>query len=659
MEYLSYKFMPPKASKPTNKLVLRPNRTEYSPQPDETDSLYSEKDTSSILNVTTTPDPSCTGRTEKSFGASSTPNKTTSKSTDKCPCGKSDPQSTKVICAKCKRHWHNRCCNLSGLTQPMIKKLETWQCPKCYSCPILSQQPASLHAEFSAMKQQINLLLESNSQKECCQSISAEVTALREQLSELVKVSKENEVKVKLSPDLEEAVRQVAQLSPELIAKIEESVTELKGQVSGIETAISNHSKAPSEKAVAPNTQSPNISTKVISPCTPYVNYQPNVISDDDRDEVLKFIKANEEHFQSLGKDSGSRDVMYFGEYTYRYTGHTHDAREMPETLTKILNAAKTAVPEGSKSEFNSCLITRYKTGQNHIPQHRDDEPVIDPESSILTVSFGAQRSMSFENNDKSKSKELLLEDKSVLVTSRFAQDFWNHGILPNDGNDERVSLTFRNIAPYYINSTIILGDSNTSRINFGRGKGTLGAWVPGKRVKVGHIEAIPNALDIGPYRHIVIHTGVNSINTQKYRKSDTYLLHFLENKCKEILDVYPKTKVHLSLLLPSRSRQLNYHIDQFNRGILDLTYRYKNLLIVDNSLFGDVLSDEHGRWDFNRQQPYTADILHLGKKGIRVFALNLKNCIMGKSKSQSRSRFNASRGSYGFATGFQGYQPS
>ncbi|KAL5258710.1 hypothetical protein ACHWQZ_G009240 [Mnemiopsis leidyi] len=231
-----------------------PNRTEYSPQPDETDSLYSEKDTSSILNVTTTPDPSCTGRTEKSFGASSTPNKTTSKSTDKCPCGKSDPQSTKVICAKCKRHWHNRCCNLSGLTQPMIKKLETWQCPKCYSCPILSQQPASLHAEFSALKQQINLLLESNSQKECCQSISAEVTALREQLSELVKVSKENEVKVKLSPDLEEAVRQVAQLSPELIAKIEESVTELKGQVSGIETAISNHSKAPSEKAVAPNT---------------------------------------------------------------------------------------------------------------------------------------------------------------------------------------------------------------------------------------------------------------------------------------------------------------------------------------------------------------------------------------------------------------------
>ena len=312
-------------------------------------------------------------------------------------------------------------------------------------------------------------------------------------------------------------------------------------------------------------------------------------------------------------------------------------------------------------SEFNSCLITRYKSGLNHIPQHRDDEPVIDPESSILTVSLGARRSMSFVNNDKTESEELVLEDGSVLITSRFAQDFWKHGILPDESPDERISLTFRNIAPYFINSTIILGDSNTSRINFGAGKGNLGAWVPGKRVKVGHIEAIPDAVDIGPYRNIVIHTGVNSINTQKYRKSNTYLLHHLENKCKQILDVYPKTKVHLSLLLPSRSRQLNHRIDEFNRGILDLTYRFRNLLIIDNSIFGDVLSNDHGRWDFNKQQPYTADILHLGKKGIRVFATNLKKCIMGKGSSQSRSRFNASGGSYSNTlSGYRpGYQPS
>ena len=32
---------------------------------------------------------------------------------------------------------------------------------------------------------------------------------------------------------------------------------------------------------------------------------------------------------------------------------------------------------------------------------------------------------------------------------------------------------------------SIILGDSNTQHIKFGSGKGTLGAWMPGKRVTV------------------------------------------------------------------------------------------------------------------------------------------------------------------------------
>ena len=84
-------------------------------------------------------------------------------------------------------------------------------------------------------------------------------------------------------------------------------------------------------------------------------------------------------------------------------------------------------------------------------------------------------------------------------------------------------------------------------------------------------------------------------------------------------------------------------------------------MLIIDNSIFGDVLSNDHGRWDFSKQQPYTADILHLGKKGIKVFAMNLKDCIMGKGTPQSRSRFNATGGSYrNTLSGYRpGYQPS
>ena len=114
-------------------------------------------------------------------------------------------------------------------------------------------------------------------------------------------------------------------------------------------------------------------------------------------------------------------------------------------------------------------------------------------------------------------------------------------------------------------------------------------------------------------------------------------------------------------MLLPSRSNTLNYHINEFNRSILDLTCRLGNVSIIDNSMFGGTLTNEFGRWDSVKQQPFAADLVHLGKKGIRTLAVNFKNVILGK-RTQSRSRFGAGHGSYQTATDRSahrdGYQP-
>ena len=280
-----------------------------------------------------------------------------------------------------------------------------------------------------------------------------------------------------------------------------------------------------------------------------------------------------------------------------------------------------------------------------------------------MTVSLGATRKMTFLDNSKSQNKELMLEDGSVLVTSRYAQDFWTHGILPDKSEDQRISFTFRHIAPHFLNSTKILGDSNSSKICFGSGTGTLGAWVPGKRVKVGHIEALPEATEIGPYRNLIIHTGINSINTRYHRKSNSYLVHVLETKCREYLSLYPKLKIHISMLLPTRLRSVNHQVELFNRSILDMCYNMKNVSIIDNSIFGCVLSDEFGRWNVNEQRPFLADTVHLGRKGIRTLATNFKSAVLRKGAGQSKSRFNSSGGSYRDALEHSGhrdgYQPS
>jgi alkylated DNA repair dioxygenase AlkB len=680
---------PPKNRKTPGKLVLRPNNKDNSPGiQEEEDSLYSDVSTPVTPNLSSTTRKIKSGKNGENSedildvtSTESTPdrirNRLETSLKVKCPCGKSDSKSTYIICAKCKQQWHNKCCNLTGLLPAAIKKLEHWECPRCYSCPALGQQPATLHAEISIMRAEINKLHERSSSYECCQKIGEEIAVLKSQIAELVEVTKQNEVQHKLAPNLEAAIKNVSSLSPETMTNIETNLTELTQQVSSVKESVKslnksearNSSSRPSNHpslgpSMQPNTESPHVRKKISAPCPAYMKYESNAVSQELKEEIHNLVTENAEHLTTVGEDS--RQVLYFGEHSYKYTGKEHPAKPMPPVLTKLLSTIQEKLPSdlGDKGRMNSCLISRYETGSNHIPMHRDDEPVIDPESLILTVSIGAERKMTFADNDENTTEELVLEDRSLLITSRYAQDFWSHGVLADESvAEERISLTFRNIAPFYINSTKILGDSNTAHIKFGEGVGTLGVWVPGQRVKVGHIEELPDATKIGPYRNIVIHTGVNSINNPRYRKSNSYLLHFLENRCKDIIDVYPKAKIHISLLLPSRSRELNNYINEFNRGILDMTYRVKNLLIIDNSIFGDILSDEHGRWDVNQQRPFANDILDLGRNGIKTLAMNFKMSLMNKSKSQSRSRFNAGSGSYRGAMDrshyVPGYQPA
>ena len=46
--------------------------------------------------------------------------------------------------------------------------------------------------------------------------------------------------------------------------------------------------------------------------------------------------------------------------------------------------------------KLDSCIVTCYSTSQRSLSLHADDEPEIDQESSICTVSFGATRTIQF-----------------------------------------------------------------------------------------------------------------------------------------------------------------------------------------------------------------------------------------------------------------------
>ena len=129
---------------------------------------------------------------------------------------------------------------------------------------------------------------------------------------------------------------------------------------------------------------------------------------------------------------------------------------------------------------------------------------------------------------------------------------------------------------------------------------GTLGAWAPGKRLKASKIENIPPPHEIGPYKNIIIHTGINNISDDNHRRSNNALISVLKKKCDDILSCYPNSKVHISLLFPTKSKYVNNRVNELNNLILDMTYNRKNLLILDNSYLADergLLPTKYGRY--------------------------------------------------------------
>ena len=359
--------------------------------------------------------------------------------------------------------------------------------------------------------------------------------------------------------------------------------------------------------------------------CEPYTELIKDFISQEDKADMLQLAKEKEEEFSNIGD---KRHVLYFGEYKYKYSGGHHEPSPTPEILKKVADKIQQKHPEHKLS--NSCLMSKYTDGEEYCPPHRDDEDSIDPESYIYTISIGAERPINYKNNLGTRDEDLMLPDCSLLVCSRKSQDGWMHSI-PQDPSikDVRYSFTFRLVAPFFINSTLICGDSNTHNLTFGEGFGKFGKWLPGKRVKASRIQHIPDGEEICPFKNIVIHTGINDLN-RDHIKPPNVLAHELEMKCRAIHKCHPKSKIFISPLLPTKDSSLNSKVKELNYHIMNVTDKYQNIVFLDNSSFVNnqgTLRTELGRHRMGL--PDHADSVHLGRKGIMLFAKGIKSSLI------------------------------
>jgi alkylated DNA repair dioxygenase AlkB len=138
------------------------------------------------------------------------------------------------------------------------------------------------------------------------------------------------------------------------------------------------------------------------------------------------------------------RLVAWYGDAgkSYSYSGVKHEPHGWTETLLNI----KARIETVSDTKFNSVLLNMYRSENDSVGWHSDDEPELGSQPIIASVSFGATRPFQFKHKELSANRRTIdLTAGSLLIMRGDTQRRWQHRIPKvKSQTSARINLTFR-----------------------------------------------------------------------------------------------------------------------------------------------------------------------------------------------------------------------
>jgi alkylated DNA repair dioxygenase AlkB len=139
------------------------------------------------------------------------------------------------------------------------------------------------------------------------------------------------------------------------------------------------------------------------------------------------------------------RLIAWAGDLGYRYSGQTLE----PRPFTPAARTLLARVVAAAGAPFNHVLVNRYRTGEDSMGLHADDEPELGPDPVVATVSLGEARRFVVRPRRKQDRErhDLWLRHGALLVMGGTCQRHYVHGVPRDAGaRGERISLTFRRL---------------------------------------------------------------------------------------------------------------------------------------------------------------------------------------------------------------------
>ena len=175
------------------------------------------------------------------------------------------------------------------------------------------------------------------------------------------------------------------------------------------------------------------------------VNYYPNFLElsqakaafNELERELQVYLNASQNEVKVFGKVyKVPRKQAAFGDpgLVYEFSG----VRVPANPWIPILGHFRDLLSSFLGETFNFVLVNRYKDGQDHVGEHRDNEVDLVPKAPIAALSFGQRRDFIFKHKDARGSKgtrkdidsvKVCLEHGSLLVMNHPTNMYWYHSL--------------------------------------------------------------------------------------------------------------------------------------------------------------------------------------------------------------------------------------
>jgi alkylated DNA repair dioxygenase AlkB len=125
---------------------------------------------------------------------------------------------------------------------------------------------------------------------------------------------------------------------------------------------------------------------------------------------------------------------------TYRYSGTVNVGLQWTPTLLEIKEKI-----EAVQGHYNYCLLNRYRSGQDSMGMHADNEPEMG--DVIGSLSLGGTRLFRIRHNVTNEKRTFSVGNGTLIIMAGTMQQFWKHEVpKTKQVVDERINLTYRQI---------------------------------------------------------------------------------------------------------------------------------------------------------------------------------------------------------------------